>query len=574
MAFNVSPGVTVKEIDLTTVVPAVSTTIGGYAGAFNWGPADEIRLISSELELAKTFGTPTEATARSFLVAASFLKYGASLKTVRAVGTGALNATVSSGGLLIKNRDAYDLNYANGEATKGEWAAKCPGTLGNSLKVSLCPSAAAFSGWSVTIGTTTINLAALFPSAPGTSDSAAGAGSSNDEMHIVVIDEDGLWTGAPGTILETFAYVSAASDAVKADGTSNYYKNVVNDTSSYIWWLDHNGTALPNGGDSIALKQDFTPGSSALTSALQSGTDVAPADGDVQSSLALFADAETVDVSLLFTSGDASGSKTLANEIITIAEGRKDCVAFVSPPIETTVSSATPAADVIEWAAGDGGSIVGIPSSSYAVIDSTALKVYDKYNDVYRWIPACGHIAGLCAKTDLNADAWFAPAGVTRGALLGVAKVAFNPNKANRDELFKARVNPIVALPGAGVVLYGDKTALAKPSAFDAINVRRLFIVLEKSIATAAKAQLFEFNDEFTRAAFRNAVEPFLRDVQGRRGVTDFRVVCDETNNTGDVIDRNEFVADIYIKPARAIRGITLNFIATRSGVSFNEITG
>ena len=283
----------------------------------------------------------------------------------------------------------------------------------------------------------------------------------------------------------------------------------------------------------------------------------------------MFEDAETVDVNLLFAVPGANGGDdvTLANDLLSIATARKDVVAFVSPPIEDTVGTATPAADVKAWAD-------QLTSTSYGVIDSTAIKVYDKYNDVYRWIPAAGHMAGLCANTDNVADAWFSPAGFTRGQILGITKIAFNPKQADRDTLYKARINPIVSFPGQGTVLYGDKTAQAKPSAFDRINVRRLFITLEKAISTAAKFQLFEFNDEFTRAMFRNMVEPFLRDVKGRRGITDFAVVCDATNNTGEVVDTNRFVADIYIKPARSINFITLNFIATRTGVEFSEIIG
>ena len=283
----------------------------------------------------------------------------------------------------------------------------------------------------------------------------------------------------------------------------------------------------------------------------------------------MFEDAETVDVNLLFAVPAANGGDdvTLANDLLSIATARKDVVAFVSPPIEDTVGTATPAADVKQFAD-------QLTSTSYGVIDSTALKVYDKYNDVYRWIPAAGHMAGLCANTDSVADAWFSPAGFNRGQILGITKIAFNPKQADRDTLYKARINPIVSFPGQGTVLYGDKTAQAKPSAFDRINVRRLFITLEKAIATAAKYQLFEFNDEFTRAMFRNMVEPFLRDVKGRRGITDFAVVCDATNNTGEVVDTNRFVADIYIKPARSINFITLNFIATRTGVEFSEIIG
>ena len=283
----------------------------------------------------------------------------------------------------------------------------------------------------------------------------------------------------------------------------------------------------------------------------------------------LFEDAETVDVNLLFAVSGADGGDdvTLANDLLAIAAARKDCLAFISPPIEDTVGTATPAADVKAFAD-------QLTSTSYGVIDSTALKVYDKYNDVYRWIPAAGHMAGLCANTDQVADAWFSPAGVNRGQLLGVTKLAFNPKKADRDTLYKARINPLVSLPGQGTLLFGDKTLLSRPSAFDRINVRRLFIVLEKAVSTAAKAQLFEFNDEFTRAQFRNLVEPFLRDVKGRRGLTDFSVICDNTNNTSSVIDGNKFVADIFIKPARSINFITLSFVATRSGVEFSEISG
>ena len=280
----------------------------------------------------------------------------------------------------------------------------------------------------------------------------------------------------------------------------------------------------------------------------------------------MLSDAETVDVNLLFGVTEES-EVSIPQALLAAATSRKDCVAFVSPPITATVGSSTPAADVKAFAD-------QLTSTSYGVIDSTALKVYDKYNDVYRWIPAAGHIAGLCANTDNVADAWFSPAGFTRGQLLGVTKVAYNPSSADRDELYKARVNPITAFPGQGIVLYGDKTAQAKPSAFDRINVRRLFIVLEKAVATAAKYQLFEFNDEFTRAMFRNMVEPFLRDIKGRRGITDFAVVCDATNNPGAIVDSNQFVADIYIKPARSINFITLNFIATRTGVEFSEIVG
>ena len=559
MAFQVSPGVAVKEIDLTNVIPAVSTSIGGIAGAFNWGPVEQITTVSSEKELASIFGTPDNNTFSYFLTAASFLKYAGALKVVR-VATGHTNATSGGTGVLIKNNDNYD------EVTKtglGEWASKYPGILGNGLEIQVC--SASSTAWDA------FDHAALFDSAPGTSEYASELGSVNDEMHIVVIDRGGVWTGTPGTVLEKFSAVSQASDARKADGTTNYYVDVINGSSAYIWFLNHNAI-LSDSGTDASDGITFTTVGTILGKGvnLTGGTDDnAPTIGEIYTGFELFADAETVDVNLLISGPVPAGADgvTLSNNLIAIAEARKDVVVFLSPPVSTTVGTLTPVADVMEHTN-------QLTSTSYAVMDSTALKVYDKYKDVFRWIPACGHTAGLCAKTDQTNDAWWSPAGYTRGQLLGVTKVALNPKKADRDTLYKGRVNPIVSFPGEGTILFGDKTLLAKPSAFDRINVRRLFIVLEKAVATAAKYQLFEFNDEFTRAMFKNMVEPFMRDVKGRRGVTDFLVVCDSTNNTGEVVDRNEFVADIYIKPARSINFISLNFIATRTGVDFAEIVG
>lgn len=560
MAFQVSPGVQVKEIDLTNVVPAVSTSIGGFAGAFNWGPVEEIVTVGSEKELAARFGTPDNNTARYFLTAASFLKYGNALKVVRAATTN-LNATSTGTGVLVKNRDDYDTHTLTAKVV-----AKYPGVLGNSLKVSICPAdSTAFTGWAYNKN---------FDSAPGTSAYAKERGAAGDEVHIVVLDEDGAWTGTAGSVLETFPFASLASDAKADNGTSSYYVDVLN-TSSYVWFGAHDssftlaGFTIAAGIADVAAAGDFST-STVVNYSLSAGTDDnTPTSGEIMTAFGLLEDAETVDVNLLFvTPGNNGGDDvTIANYLLGVATARKDCLAFISPPVEDTVGTATPATDVKAFAD-------QLTSTSYGVIDSTALKVYDKYNDVYRWIPAAGHMAGLCANTDSIADAWFSPAGFTRGQLLGVTKIAFNPKQADRDTLYKARVNPITSFPGQGIVLYGDKTAQTKPSAFDRINVRRLFIVLEKAVATAAKYQLFEFNDDFTRAMFRNMVEPFLRDVKGRRGLTDFAVVCDGTNNTGEIIDTNQFVADIYIKPARSINFITLNFIATRTGVEFSEIIG
>ena len=563
MAFQVSPGVQIKEIDATNVIPAVSTSIGGFAGSFNWGPTNEVCLVGSENELLEKFGTPDNNTAKYFLTAASFLKYGNALKVVR-VSSGHLNATADGSGQLVKNEEDYDNNYSGGSLSKGNWVAKYPGVLGNSLKVSM-----------VTAGVSTSNYNAWafkgeFDEQPGTSDFAKDLGktSAADELHIAVVDEDGAISGTPNTVLEKFAFVSQASDVKNADGTSNFYKEVINAQSEWIYWADHD-TSLTDAGETVASQSGaMTTNTAVLDSSLAGGTDDnAPTVGEIATGYDLFEDAETIDVNLLFAVPDANGANTIANDLISIATARKDCMAFVSPPLEDSVGASAPSTDVLAFAN-------TLTSSSYASCDSGAVYVYDKYNDVYRYIGASGHMAGLCANADNVADAWFSPAGVNRGQLLGITKLAYNPTKAQRDELYKGRVNPIVSFPGQGTMLFGDKTLLSRPSAFDRINVRRLFIVLEKAIATAAKAQLFEFNDEFTRAQFKNLVEPFLRDVKGRRGITDSLVICDGTNNTGQVIDSNRFVADIFIKPARSINFITLNFIATRTGVEFSEISG
>lgn len=585
MSFQVSPGVRVREVDLTNVVPAVSSSIAAFVGAFSWGPVEEVRQVTSEKNLAETFGVPNTTNNTSYFTAAGFLQYGNNLQVVRAETTGLKNAIAdgTATAVLIKGQDEYDASYSAGQAAVGPWAAKYPGILGNSLKVEIC-TPGHFS---------TYTNSALFDGAPGTSQYAEDQGVTGaaDEMHIAVIDEDGSWTGTAGTVLETFAYVSQAADAKLANGESNFYKDVVNARSKYVWWMDHDST-LTDAGTSLSTSATsfvFTDPAALITDSLSLGVDddtlTAAA---IQTGFDLYEDAETIDVNMLIcppldnTLANASSACiAVANDLIAIAAARKDCLAVISPPVQFTTNPAGQSITDV-----NGGSVTTtavnnvvafadyLTSSSYATIDSGALKVYDKYNDAFIDIPSSGHVAGLMANTDAVADAWFSPAGFNRGQIRGVTRVAFNPKKAERDTLYKARVNPIVSFPGEGTVLFGDKTLLSRPSAFDRINVRRLFMVLEKAVATASKFQLFEFNDEFTRAQFRNLVEPFLREVKGRRGITDFKVVCDETNNTAQVIDANEFVCDIYIKPARSINFITLNFIATRTGVDFNEIAG
>ena len=583
MSFQVSPGVRVREVDLTNVVPAVSSSIACFVGAFSWGPMGVPLQVTSENDLAETFGLPNTTNNTSYFTAAAFLQYGNDLRVVRA-STGALNAVATGTAVKIASRNSYNQSYAAGQGSVGPWAAKWPGTLGNSLKVSVCTSTG-FASWA---------YASEFDTAPGTSTFATNLGVTGalDEMHIVVIDEDGLWTGTANTVLERFAFVSQASDAKNDNGTTNFYKDVINAQSEYVWWMDHD-TGLTDAGIAMsaqaASKVFDGDGGTAIDSSLTGGTDDdAYTAGEIQSGFDAVQDASTYDVNILIAppldetlAGSSADCVAIANDMLAICEARKDAVAVISPPVGYTTN---PGGQTVTLVGGGNAATTRpalvkafadyLTSSSYGMLDSTSARVYDKYNDAFIDIPSSGHVAGLLANTDNVADAWFSPAGFNRGQLLGVTRINFNPKQAERDTLYKARVNPIVAFPGEGTVLFGDKTLLAKPSAFDRINVRRLFIVLEKSISTAAKFQLFEFNDEFTRAQFRNLVEPFLREVKGRRGITDFKVVCDETNNTGQVIDANEFVADIFIKPARSINFMTLNFVATRTGVDFSEIAG
>ena len=411
-----------------------------------------------------------------------------------------------------------------------------------------------------------------FSAAPGTSTYVQDrTGTANlDEMHIIVIDEDGGISGTPGEVLEKYEGVSKILDARTAEGAANYYVDVIFNSSSYIYWMDH--PAVNTGYGATAAVQSTTVfpfATEVITSIslINGADDYALTEGELKDGIDRFKDSETVDLNL-FICGKASATK--AGNAMDMCTDRKDAVAFVSPELSDVVAVANETTQTSNVKA----FFDALTSTSYAMFDSGYKYTYDKYNDTYRWIPLCGDMAGLCARTDIVADAWFSPGGFNRGQIRGVVKLAYNPQKANRDILYRARINPICSFPGQGTILYGDKTAQSKPSAFDRINVRRLFITIEKAISTAAKFQLFEFNDEFTRAGFRNMVEPFLRDVQGRRGITDFLVVCDESNNTGSVIDRNEFIADIFVKPARSINFISLNFIATKTGVAFSEVVG
>jgi len=704
MAIQVSPGVNISEIDLTTVVPAVSTTTGALAGIFAWGPANVRTLVNSEVNLTSIFGNPTDSNYETFFTAANFLSYGNSLYVVRSVESGssvpannAYNAfanTASAANVVVLNSDDFN-NQSASLSSSIAYLAKYPGALGNSLKISVCDSVNAFSqivsvatvnsaasnsatsfnisvvagansatvtltsngvsgtanaglqalsnfitnGDIITIGNTTIgtqtvkvtgytvsanievagsganaftqyatlNLAdpIILPysgtltqasttsyweyynkvsAAPTTSHYLAVKGlTAVDTLHVVVVDQNGAFTGKPGTILEVFEALSRATDAKTDQGATNYYKTVLNNNSNYIWAVsDRSGaasalsTAVTSSTNPSPFTQTFTNGNDGLSestcslSTITNGYDFFKSSQDVTVSLVLAGKARGVTAESTTPSGSGTSYATIANYIIgNIANYRKDCVAFISP---------AKADAVVQQAGGDATTNVInflgtlATASSYAVMDSGYKYQYDKYNDKYRWVPLNGDIAGTCVRTDFNNDPWWSPAGFSRGQINNVIKLAYNPNQTQRDALYKAGVNPVVTFPGQGTILYGDKTLIGRPSAFDRINVRRLFLTVEKAISIAAQSSLFEFNDDFTRAQFVNLITPYLRDVQGRRGITAFKVVCDATNNTQQVIDSNQFVGDIYIQPARSINFIQLNFVAVRTGVDFTEI--
>jgi len=569
MAFQISPGVNVSEIDLTTVVPSVLTTAGAFTGRFTWGPANKIKLIDNEITLTKTFGEPVSNTAIPFFTAANFLSYGNNLQIVRAVNIGAKNADANTvqANIQITNEDVYEASYLNVNSanTYGPILARYPGSLGNSIRVEVFDSAntTLFNNWT---------YKGYFTAAPGTSSYVSSAGGANDEIHIVVIDSGGLFTGTAGTVLETYPFVSKAFDA-SINGSTNYYKQVVFNNSKYVYAMDpvdYANTSATWGLTStttFARVSTSTYATGNVAVVMAGGTDADLTDANLQTAWDLFRNKESTNISLVIT-GDAN-IVTQQYVIDNIVNSRMDCVAFISPPSSNVVNQAgNETSNIQAWLSSLG------RSSSYVVADSGWKYQLDKYNNTYRWMPLNADIAGLCVYTDTIRDPWFSPAGLNRGAIKNCIKLAWNPSKTYRDTLYAAGVNPVVSFPGQGTVLFGDKTLQSKPSAFDRINVRRLFIVLEKAISTAAQFSLFELNDEFTRAQFVSLVSPFLRDVQGRRGITDFKVVCDSTNNTSQVIDSNQFVGDIYIKPARSINFIQLNFVAVATGVDFTTIVG
>ena len=743
MGFQVSPGVNTSEIDLTTVVPGISSIDAGFAGPARWGPALDTTLIDSEDLLIQTFQKPDANTYSTFFTAANFLNYSSKLHFVRAVSSAAKNASTAGTPVLIANTskyyDTYDADSGGTPVTTaGDWNAKWAGDLGNSLKVSLCgptranlasgntvvasnsdvtltggatfavhatskaltatnsllgvelrvgdsiettngntfvitaiasntaatvnrdPVSGAISSsacirkkrspfaeptrnmigtvavtanvatvtattatagdaaacsfdYQYTVGdiikvnneerkitavtnsssmtvdsgftntataqthSRTWEYANAFDKEPVTTDYTASRGGLYDEIHVAVVDEDGEWTGNREEVIEAWTGVSVAKGSKFEDGGKAYYVDRINRRSKYIWWMDHNavGDASTAAGQAVVAWgaaagasewQSGKQGNMILTASLTGGVDGSNVtDANKIEAYQKFKNAEEVEIGILL---GGETSSTVALELISIAEGRKDCVSFISPEKSDVVNNAGLEADAVV----DFRNSLG--STSYAFLDSGWKYQYDRYNDVYRYVPLNGDTGGVTAATESSRDAWFSPAGFTRGNIRNVIKLPFNPRKSERDTLYKNNVNPVTTFMGTGTVLFGDKTLLAKPSAFDRVNVRRLFIILEKAISRFARFSLFEFNDAFTRAQFRGAVEPFLRNVQGRDGIIDFRVVCDDTNNTAVIVDGNQFVGDIFIKPNRSINFIQLNFVAVRTGVEFSEIIG
>ena len=685
MASLLSPGVISREIDLTTATPAVASTEGGIALDTQWGPADKLVLVTDELDLVEFFGKPNSVNAARWFTAKNFLSYSTALYVSRAVNSATYNATnhTSAENLQIKNSDSFESMSLDGVSSL--FAAKYAGAIGNTLKVSFADSST-YDTW--------------------TEKSNFSGKPDLDELHIAIIDEGGLFSGSKGTLLEKYEFVSKFSDAKNEDGSSNYYKQVVNDKSEYIYVLQHDPLMTGWGGnssdyldfdsttgvathktddngdsqvDKIMLKftpqpvsltledievddaNGVSPGANGYISTLRDwvegdfvagqvinqggvsgkvatwtfdntpnsrsntltiiqtsggtwsdssstisqvvdanttntwnvldgsivdpveiktfyslghGTDGTVSSADLESAYDLFEDEELVDISFLIVGPDAlntDGNSPLVQKVYDIVSSRQDCLGVLSPQKDDVVDEEDPHTKIKEYRDKlNVGSLRDL-KGSFMVMDDNWKYQFDKYNNKNCWVPCCGDTAGLMAETDVERAAWFSPGG---RSLKNVIKLGWKSKKSERDSLYPLGINSITTFPGEGAILYGDRTMLVRPSAFDRINVRRLFIVLRKSISKTARSFLFENNTSYTRERFKSTVIPFLEEIQGRQGITDFKVVCDDTNNTGQVIDENRFIGDIYIKPTRSINFIELNFVAVRTDVEFSEIVG
>ena len=623
----ISPGIKITEQDFVASQQAVATTAGGFAGQFRWGPMEEATVVTSEADLVARFGQPNATNSVDFLTAANFLGYSAPLYVSRIANTNALNstaeATTGSGtpgtGQLIKNDDAY-LETASFDV--GPWVGKFPGVTGNSLKISTCPSSAAYEStltgtWTVSAGATsvtsangaadteltvgdllviggrTIKVAATpdantitlesahltgvssetavrrweffgeFDAAPGTSTFAAARGGSGDELHVVVVDEDGVITGSTNTVLEKYYALSKASDAKSDIGGTNFYKDIINDRSSYVRWTDHDDAGT-NWGDA-ASGTTFTSVIVPKNYSLAGGSDGdTPTDGERSTAYDVFTNKEDVSISLIIAGQSvATGINRLIGDV---AEVRKDVIVCFSPLRANVVNNSGSEVTSITTFAGT------VTRSTYGFMDSGWKYQYDKYNDTYVYVPLNADIAGLMARNDQLREPWLSPAGFVNGQIQNLIRLAFNPTQSQRDSLYKTSVNPVLTQVGKGTVLFGDKTFTTRNTSTNRVNVRRLFIELQRTIGNAADNVLFDRNDTITRTNFLNLISPFLRSVQARRGISAFRVVCDETNNPESVVNANEFICDIFVQPIRSVNFIQLNFVSVRGEATFNEI--
>jgi hypothetical protein len=680
MAFQISPGINITEIDRTGVVnQVISNTSAAYAGNFKWGPVNQIQTVSTENEFAAKYGTPDDTNYLDFFTVANFVGYGARLQVIRTADSATSKAATRAGGLLAStfwNADLADkfTNYgvSAGAGVTGLAIARYPGVLGNNLQISYCDNVArgttftgigsgagasgitfsigaglTNSGWNLlefgftgangtsnlakiavgdflkfadsaksyevvaknTSSPTTVTLRVIGSTADAqsalvgqtqatavwayakylnqtlsTSTTTKVKGYTDDEVAMAVVDEDGLISGTKGGVLETFVG-SKALNGTNLDGTNSYYARKLNN-SKYVFWVSHpdnNGAAAANKelepqtattglawGSSLGVvgtTAAFQKLAANVYGSLAGGTDPVPSLTDTFTAYDLFKDGENTEANLLLQGGQ---NTEVAKYLIELAKTRKDAIVFCSPTPLTLVKDQTVGVaydNIIDWRVN-----TLAADTSYAVIDSGWKYQYDKYNDTYRWIPLNPDIAGLCARTDSTNNPWFSPAGYNRGIIRNCVKLAFNPSKTYRDGLVTYQINPVVTQAGSGTLLLGDKTALTKPSAFDRLSIRRLFIAMEKAVATAAKFQLFEFNDEFSRANFIGLIEPFLREVQGSKGISEYKIICDESNNTAETIAKNQFNADIFVKANQTVNYVQLNFIASNSQANFNEV--
>jgi len=597
-----SPGAAVKEVDFSQIIPSISTSVGAMVGRFSQGPINTPILISSEQQLLTVFGPPNDLNANDWFTVAQFLQYSNSCYVIRAANTGVYNA-VSSGvsTVTILNLNDYENTVANVPATltaAGSFIAKNPGTIGNNIGVIVVDATtyAAFISWcntNLALFPGGVSLAAQFNGAPGTSQYVAGLTTDttpkNDEVHILVIDYTGGITGVPYTVLEVYQGASKAIDAVDYQGLTIYYPNVLNNSSQYVWFSQFptatsGANVLPFGSTGFSVSaagKSFAQISviaapNFLESLLSGGVTGTPSTiAQMESGYDTLADKNLYSISLVMCGAYPSITTGALEQYVmeNLVYLRKDCVGFMSPhtsgaPIRDSI---TAGATVAAFK-----TAVALPDNiaSYGFMDTGMKYIYDRYSYKYRWVPLNGDCAGLAARTDSTNASWWSFAGYNRGGISNVIKLAYNPSHTDRDFLYPQGINPVIVDPSNGPMLMGDRTMTVKPSAFDRVNVRRLFILLETSISQAAKYSLFEFNDNFTRAMFVNMIDPFLKSIEGGRGITDYEIQCDGNNNTSQVISSNQFVASIYIKPAYSINFITLSFVAVSLNVSFSTVVG